>query len=78
MLSRRYRKLPIHPCSLSHMGMHTPPLSPSPTSGPSFTTDEPTQTHYYHRESIVYISLLVLYILLALTNGILHYSLIEE
>lgn len=47
-------------------------------SGPSFTTDEPTQTHYYHRESIVYISLLVLYILLALTNGIPHYSLIEN
>lgn len=83
MLSRRLQKVTIYPCSVSHMPLflfHTYPsfITIPHRSGPFFTTDEPTQTHHYHQESTVYFSLLMLYIRLALTNGIPHYSFIEN
>lgn len=55
-----------------------PIINISRQSGAFVTTDESTLAHHYHQESTVYFSLLMLYIRLALTNGIPHYSFIEN
>lgn len=59
-----------------------PPLSPSHQSGSLITIGEPTMTHHYHPQSIVYITAYPWCIFMVLDKSIMifiyHYSIIQK